>query len=61
VNCVRKYRPPRFLKKSVIASTGAALGLSFEEKALSAKTARKSVVPVSEGSFFWIISLYYLE
>ncbi|MHC4741029.1 MAG: hypothetical protein ACYS8Z_03910, partial [Planctomycetota bacterium] len=30
-----------FLKKSVAASAGAALGLSFEEKALAAHTARK--------------------
>ncbi|MCK4292912.1 MAG: twin-arginine translocation signal domain-containing protein [Planctomycetes bacterium] len=30
-----------FLKKSIIASTGAALGLSFEEKALLAQAAKK--------------------
>ena len=39
-----------FLKKSVIVSTGAALGLSSEDKALSARTTGKPVAPVSEGS-----------
>ena len=40
-----------FLKKSIIASTGAAaIGLSLEEKALLAKTREKSTAPASEGS-----------
>ena len=37
-----------FLEKSIIASTGAALGLSLEEKALLARTTKKAVGPVSE-------------
>ena len=36
-----------FLKKSIAASTGAALGLSLEEKALLAKTTLKSSNPIS--------------
>jgi len=39
-----------FLKKSALASTSAALGLSLEEKALSAGTTGKAVVPMSEDS-----------
>ncbi|MHC4360291.1 MAG: hypothetical protein ACYSTN_05780 [Planctomycetota bacterium] len=39
----------RFLRKSVIAaSTGAALGLSLEEKALLAKETKKPIKPASE-------------
>ena len=39
-----------FLKKSIIASTGASLGLSLEEKALLAKAKEKPTTPASEGS-----------
>ena len=39
-----------FLKKSALSSTSAALGLSLEEKALSAGTTGKPVVPMSEDS-----------
>jgi hypothetical protein len=39
-----------FLKKSVIASTGATLGLNFAEKALLANEAAKPVAPISDSS-----------
>jgi hypothetical protein len=39
-----------FLKKSAAVSTGAAIGLSFEEKALLAATARKPAATVTGGS-----------
>ncbi len=39
-----------FMKKSVIASAGAALGLSLEEKALLAQDAKKPASPISVGS-----------
>ena len=39
-----------FLKKSVFASTGAALGLSLEEKALIAQSARKPAATGAAGS-----------
>ncbi len=39
-----------FLKKTAAASTGAALALSFEEKALLAAIAKKPAVRVPEGS-----------
>ena len=39
-----------FLKKSAAASTGAALGLSFEEKALLAATGKKPAAKVPGGS-----------
>ncbi|MHC4104488.1 MAG: twin-arginine translocation signal domain-containing protein, partial [Planctomycetota bacterium] len=39
-----------FLKKSLITSTTAALGLSLEEKALLAKEVKKSTAPQRESS-----------
>lgn len=39
-----------FLKKTIAASAGAALGLSLEEKALLANTTKKSTVPMSKNS-----------
>lgn len=39
-----------FLKKSVLASTGAALALSFEERALLARATTKPVAAVPQGS-----------
>ena len=39
-----------FLKKSIIASTGAALGLSFEEKALLAQAAKKKPAAAPSGA-----------
>ncbi|MHC4436647.1 MAG: twin-arginine translocation signal domain-containing protein [Planctomycetota bacterium] len=39
-----------FLKKSILTSTTAALGLSLEEKALLANQAKKSTPPPQEGS-----------
>ena len=39
-----------FLKKSIITSTTAALGLSFEEKALLANQRKKSTSPQEKGS-----------
>ena len=38
-----------FLKKSVAASAGAALGLSFEERALMAQAAKKPPAAASAG------------
>jgi len=40
----------KFLRKSVIASAGAALGLSLEEKALLAQQGKKAAAPASTGS-----------
>ena len=39
-----------FLKKSIVASTGAALGMSFEEKALLASTTKKPAPAAPTGS-----------
>ncbi len=39
-----------FLKKSVIASAGATLGISLEEKALLANTANKAAVKLPAGA-----------
>jgi len=40
----------KFLKNSIIMSAGAAAGLSFEDKALLARTTRRPIVQVPEGS-----------
>ncbi len=46
-----KYSNRReFLKNSIIMSVGAAAGLSFEDKALLARTTRRPIIQVPEGS-----------